>query len=354
MLTLRDLYNKVRNSGLVLIFSLLITSKALSQDLNWRVGLSAFFDNSEFSGSAFQIPQTLSGVILSPELGLGWDSVHRISAGISLIHEFGSLKSIDKFYPTAYYSYNRETYRFIMGAFPRSYVLENYPRIFFQDSISYYRPNINGIFLGMARNQNYFNLWLDWTSRQTETTREAFFVGFSGRYKKGVVFAQHFGYMYHFFSVKNPVIQEALHDNILFLTSLGIDLAKKTGFTKLETNAGWVVGLERARSDQTGWIKSSGLLVETKIEIIGLGLFNTFYKGQGTLYYYNDHKNDLYWGDPIYRAKTYNRSDIYIKFLQTGKVNLKLIYSLHFVENRIYHEQALKLAIDLNNLRPGI
>lgn len=352
MLTVRNLYN-VKTSGLVLIFSLLITSEAISQDLNWKVGLSTFFDNSEFSRSAFKIPQTLSGVILSPELGLGWDSVHRISAGISLLHEFGSLKAIDKFYPTAYYSYNREPCRFIMGAFPRSYVLEDYPRIFFQDSISYYRPNINGIFLGMTRNQNYFNLWLDWTSRQTETTREAFFVGFSGRYNMGVLFAQHFGYMYHFFSVKNPVIQEALHDNILLLTSLGIDLAKKTGFARLEADAGWVVGLERARSDQTGWIKQNGLLFETKIEIRGIGLFNTFYKGQGIHYYYNDHKNDLYWGDPVYRAKTYNRSDIYVKFFQTGKVNLKLIYSLHFVENRIYHEQALKVALDLNNLRPG-
>lgn len=341
----------MKTSGFALIFSLLLIQKALSQDLNWKIGLFTFFDNSEYSRSAFQIPQTLSGVILAPELGLGWDSIHRFSTGISLLHEFGSERAIDNFYPTAYYIYNKRPWKFIMGAFPRNYALEKYPRLFFQDSISYYRPNINGIYWELAKNNNYFNVWLDWTSRQTESTREAFFVGLSGRYNKGVFFAQQFGYMFHFFTVKNPVIEESLHDNILLLTSAGIDLAKKAGFDKLEADAGWVLGLERARADQTGWIKQNGLLVEAKIEFRGVGLFNTFYKGHGMLYYYNDHNNDLYWGDPVYRAKTYNRSDIYIRFIKTGKVNLKFIYSLHFMENRTYHEQALKLTLDLNNLK---
>ena len=343
----------MKSSGFALIFSLLLISEATSQDLNWNIGLFTFFDNTEFSGSAFQTPQTMSGIILAPEVGMGWDTLHRFGTGLSLIHEFGSLKAIDKFYPTAYYCYNKEPWQFIMGAFPRVYALEKYPRMFFQDSISYYRPNINGIFLEVAKNHGYFNIWLDWASRQTESTREAFFLGISGRFNKGVLFAQHFGYMYHFYGVKNPVIEEALHDNILLLTSIGIDLSKKTGFTKLEADAGWVIGLERARSDQTGWIPQNGLLVETKIEFKGIGLFNSFYKGQGLFYYYKDHKNDLYWGDPIYQAKIYNRSDIYFRFFQTGKVNLDLIYSLHFAENRIYHEQALKVILDLNNIRAG-
>ncbi len=198
------------------------------------------------------------------------------------------------------------------------------------------------------KNQNYFNVWLDWTGRQTESVREAFFIGFSGRYNEGIFYLQHFGYMYHFALKLNPVVEEALHDNILFHTSVGIDLSGKTVFRKLEADAGWVLGLERSRSDNTGWIKLNGLLLETRIEYKWFGLFNTFYKGDGLMYFYVDHGNELYWGDPVYRAKIYNRSDFYVNFFQTGIVNIKLTYSLHFLESRIYHEQMLKVIINLN------
>lgn len=341
----------MKTSVLTLTFFLVITFEAISQDRYWKVDLFSFFDNTEFGRSAFQIPQTMSGVVFAPELGLDWDSVHRIGLGVSLLHEFGSVNAIDWYYPTAYYEFNKNPYRFIMGAFPRNFAVEKYPRIFFQDSISYYRPNINGIFWELAKNQNYFNVWLDWTSRQTETARETFYLGFSGRYNHRVLFAQLFGFMYHFYSKKNQVIEEALHDNILLLTSVGIDLANNTRFKKLEADAGWVVGLERARADQTGWISQNGLLVEAKVEFKCLGLFNSFYKGEGQMHYYNDHANDLYWGDPIYRAKTYNRSDIYLNFFESKKVNIRLVYSLHFVESRIFHEQILKVAVDLNNFQ---
>jgi hypothetical protein len=184
----------------------------------------------------------------------------------------------------------------------------------------------------------------------TEVTREAFFIGFSGRYNAGILYAQHFGYMYHFASMKNPVIDEALHDNLLFLTSVGVNLAPFTGLSQLDFNAGWAMGLERSRADQTGVIKRGGLLMEAKVEYRGIGLFHTFYKGEGTQYFYNDHGNDLYWGDPAYRTRTYNRSDIYIRFLQGSKVNIKLVYSLHFLESNVFHEQALKVSFDLNRI----
>jgi hypothetical protein len=341
-------------SGIALIIWILITPLALTQEIGWRTGFFTFFDNSEFSKSAVKIPQTMSGVVLSPEVALRWDSVHRISGGLSLLHEFGSTKSIDYLYPTAYFTFNRRPYRFVMGAFPRSDVLDRYPRIFFQDSITYYRPNINGFFWETGKNHNYFNLWLDWTSRKTEDTREAFFVGFSGRYEMNMLFAQHFGYMYHFAGTSDPLDDEALHDNILLLSSIGVNLAQMAGLSVFEISAGWATGLERARADKTGWINQGGLLMEAKIEFKGIGLFNTFYKGEGTQYFYNDHGNDLYWGDPVYRSGTYNRSDIFIRFFRSpaSRIDMKLGYSLHFLESRIYHQQVLKVNVDLERYYP--
>lgn len=191
------------------------------------------------------------------------------------------------------------------------------------------------------------NLWLDWTGRQSLDVREAFILGLSGRFNHGLFYAKHSGYINHFARKLNPLVDEAFHDNLLFQTSAGIDLSDKTIFTRFDASAGWL-GVERARADNTGWISLNGLLVETRVEYKIIGLFNSFYKGSGLMYFYEDHGNDLYWGDPAYRAKIYNRADLYLRFFDSSNLNIELTYSLHFLEGNVYHEQMLKVKVYLD------
>jgi len=340
----------MRVSFFFLLLSSVISLESFSQDLFWKAQLFPFFDNVEFSNSEYKIPQTMSGIQVIPEIGLKWDSVHLIGTGVNLLHEFGSSEPVDKLYLTAYYEFNRKPFRFLMGSFPRENVLDKYPRIFFQDSISYYRPNINGIFWEIRSQDDYFNVWLDWTTQVSQTVRESFFMGFSGRFNAGVLYFRHFGYMFHFAGTLDPLYNEALHDNGLFLTSAGIDLSGKTILDVLDINAGWATGVERARADKNGWFVNNGLLIETRVGYKSIGILNSLYLGEGQMTFYADHLNDLYWGDPIYRAGNYNRSDFYINFIRSKNVNLNLTYSLHFAEGRMYHEQFLKVSVNLNNL----
>jgi hypothetical protein len=340
----------MKKALLIYLLFHLISSAGFSQQIIWNAGIFSFFDNVEFGGSAVKVPQSMSGVMIAPEVGLRWDSIHRISVGVNLMHEFGSSTAIEKFYPTAYYDLCSGPFRFMMGAFPRDYVTNKYPRLFFQDSVYYYRPNREGMVLEFRKDRGYLNLWIDWTGRQSVNVNETFFTGISGRYNQGIFYARLFGYMYHFAGKRDPVIEEALHDNLLFHSSIGIDLSGKTVLDRLDINGGWVAGLERARADNTGWITMHGMLLETRIEFRGFGLFNTFYTGRGLMYYYGDHDTDLYWGDPAYRAKNYNRTDIYVSFFREQKITLELMWSLHFLESTMYHEQMLKVRININNL----
>jgi len=335
----------------ILISFLLIGSEAFSQEKDWKINIFNFFDNTEFGRSAVKIPQTMAGVQVAPELGVVWDTLNKVNVGVNLLHEYGSPDVIDKLYPTAYYESDRGPLRFLMGAFPRIGTIDNYPRLFFQDSVLYYRPNVNGIFWEYRKGENNCNIWLDWTGRQSKTVNETFFIGFSGKYKTGIFYLQHFGAMFHYAGKMDPVVEEPLHDNLLFLTSGGIDLSGKTCFSKLETNFGWAVRFERSRAENSGWITSSGFLMETRVEYKWVGLFNTFYKGDDMMHFYNELGNKLYWGDPTYRSKTSDRSDFYIRFLQSRTVDLQLTYSLTFMEERMYHEQMLKLIVNLNSLK---
>jgi len=358
----------MRKKSIILFVFLFIFGSTFSQDFLWKARMHGFFDNCEFGSSQLRNSQTMAGIRIAPEVGLGWET-HRVFVGVDLMREFGSDQLIDYSDLIAYYEYNSprrlaaggETitisidgpFRFYMGNFPRKMALEKYPRMFFQDSIWNYRPLMTGIFWEKRSRDKYFlNAWLDWTGRQTMEKNEAFFVGLSGRYNLNLFYGQLFSYYYHFAANSNPEIAEGLHDNGLVWASLGLDLRKKTGlrFEKLEANIGWTIGVERDR-DIGDFHTPQGFLSEIKVEYKGLGLFSTYYKGGGQKVFYDDHGSNVYWGDPFYRSTEYNRSDLYVNFIKTDVVNLKFTYSLHFVEKNIYHEQLFTATFDLDNFR---
>ena len=341
----------MKKSIFILTILILFPLKAQTQDFLWKAKVYSFFDNIEFGKSEYKIPQTMSGIQAAPEIGVRFDSVHIISGGVNILREFGSKTAVDKFYPTIYYEFNKSPYRFIMGAFPRNTALDKYPQVFFQDSISYFRPNINGFFWEFSGKKGYFNLWLDWTSQISVTERETFFAGLSGRYNAGIFYLQHFNYMFHYAKDLDPVVENFINDNALMLTSVGVNLSELTFFDQLDINAGWLAGIERSRAEDAGWISNNGFLMEMHLAYKRIGIFNTLYLGEGQMKFYADHSNKLYWGDPIYRAGNYNRSDFYVNFIKTNKVKLNLTYSLHFAEGNMYHEQLLKLQVALDNFK---
>jgi len=341
----------MRKSLFLLIILLGFCVKVQSQDFIWKANIYSFFNNNEFSRSKYKIPQTISGIQAAPEIGIRFDSVHIISGGVNILKEFGSTAIADKIYPTVYYEFNNASYRFMMGAFPRNVALDKYPRVFFQDSIAYFRPNMTGMFFELSREKGYINLWLDWTSQISVTERETFFAGLSGRYNAGIFYMQHFSYMFHYAKDFDPIVEKYIYDNALTLTSVGVNLSQLTFLDQFDINAGWLSGIERSRGDEIGWITNNGFLMETRLAYRRFGIFNTLYLGDKQMPFYAEQLNKLYWGDPIYRAGNYNRSDFYIDFIKNSRVKLQLAYSLHFAEQNVFHEQFLKLQIALDGFR---
>ena len=342
----------MRKIRFTLLFLAGIYITAFSQEFLYKAGLHTFFDNNEFDGCPVGDSQTMAGVRAAPQIGLGWDEKHRVFIGVDAMHEFGSDKEAVYWDPIAYYEFDGEPFRFYMGAFPRKLALNKYPLFFFQDSIRNYRPTMTGIFWEYSSKRgNYMNAWLDWTSRQTYTVRETFFVGLSGRYNWKVLYGQNFSYMHHFAGVMDPEKHTPVYDEVRMLTSVGIDLSSKTPFDELDINAGWAVGIDRNRGDDDGWHASPGFLSQARIEYRGLGIFNTYYRGNAQGKFYDSFGTQLYWGDRLYRATSYNRLDSYIYFVKTDVVKLKLIYSLHFVKEGMFHEQQFYATFDLDNLK---
>ncbi|MDR2497392.1 MAG: hypothetical protein LBD21_09735 [Tannerellaceae bacterium] len=346
----RTLFRLPVISPLSTILLLLLSAPAFSQEVVWEVGLRSFFDNLEFAGSQIQLSQTMAGVRLAPATGLELEGKHRIMVGADALHEWGSSKAIDGVEPIAYYEFDARPFRFLAGAFPRK-VLEHYPRMFFADSILNYRPTLNGIFWEYALPEKGFaNVWLDWTSRQSRSSHEAFFMGWSGRYNRGILSLQHFGYMFHLAPTSDPDAHVPVHDNGLMLTSVGVDLSGRTGLDRLETDLGWTLSLERNRGADS-WYAPQGLLWETRIAYRRFELFNSFYKGGRMQKYYPERGNMLYHGDRLYSAGLYNRLDLGIHFIRSKAADVRLTYALHFAEGKVFHRQMLHATFNIGGVK---
>jgi hypothetical protein len=106
--------------------------------------------------------------------------------GANAIHEFGAQPYFLKVNPVAYYSFTGKSWLFNAGAFPREGLLDDYPRAILNDTLRYYRPNVEGL-LARVHNEHFTETgWIDWVSRQTQYRQGTVFVWFSGKYKPSV------------------------------------------------------------------------------------------------------------------------------------------------------------------------
>lgn len=327
----------------ILLLSLVIVIKFLpvsGQELEWLIGINGFLDNREFNNSV-QLPQTMFGSGLRLEAGGNYDQVHRLRAGIHYIYEFGGEPDAIKPLPAIYYQLDHRPFEFFMGAFPRKELLD-YPLALLTDTLNYYRPNIEGAYLRYSGEWGYQNIFLDWTSRQTDTDFERFIFGFSGRYHYQFLYFSHHFLMGHFARPRISPPDFHLRDNGGFDLNLGADLSAYTFFDTLSFSAGALVSLDRIRHVYEGYETPAGLLAQLLVGYRGIGLQGTYYRGQG---------HEFLYGDSFYQAAEYGRMDLSWQPFHEKHVRGKLVFSIHFIEQSIDYSQQILVSIDIGRAR---
>jgi hypothetical protein len=334
-----------------LCFFIFIQFGIFAQEFQWKANLNYFFDNNEFAKSTITKDQTMNGVRFSPEFGLSWDTSHSFYAGADLLKISGSQKTIDKVDLIAYYQYHTQKTNFQAGAFPRNKLLSNYSDLFFQDSIQYFHPVMEGIFWQLNSKNAFFNIWLDWNGHQTALNRETFYVGSSAHKSFGNLFVDFQSYMYHFANTRpsNPTYHVC--DNALAHISLGVDYSNKQGLDTLLFAIGVLGGYERERGLYDNINTPIGALLRFNIEYRGFGANNSFYIGKPRLVLYDKYGGNLYWSNPFLQSNSYFESKVYINVIKTCDVIAKIGSNFHFSEGKIMFEQlfTLGLSIDRNS-----
>jgi hypothetical protein len=308
---------------LLLVLSILTSAAAFAQDsLDVHFNGLGWLDNREYK--AF-IPRsrTYSGTRTELDFGLHIDTNNSFMVGTNAIHEFGAQPYFLNAVPIAYYHFESKSWLFNAGEFPREGLIDDFPRAILNDTLMYYRPNIEGL-LTRYTSDNFWQIgFIDWLSRQTDTQREEFMFGAEGKFTPnpdGIFYVRDYFMMEHDAGAAILQPTDHIYDNGAFELRLGLDFTKRSGLDSLAFEAGNLTSFLRERGS-TGWETRNGFMFTAYAAYHRFAFRDELYKGQGSIIYY---------GDSFYEKTFYNRLDVIFTPFKTRRVTGQFIASFHF------------------------
>jgi hypothetical protein len=313
--------------------------QANNASVDFHFSALGWLDNREYK--AF-IPRsrTYSGTRTEVDFGLNLDSLNHFIVGTNAIHEFGAQPYFLNAVPIAYYNYHSSSWLFNAGEFPRAGLIDDYPRAMLNDTLMYYRPNVEGL-LARYTNEHFWQTgWIDWVSRQTDTQREEFLFGAEGKFTpgNGVFYIRDYFMMEHDAGAAILLPTDHIFDNGAVEIRLGLNLAHKTFLDSLSFEAGNLTSFLRERGVD-GWQTRNGFMFNAYASYHRFAINEELYKGQGSIIYY---------GDSYYEKTFYDRVDLIFTPFLTGRVKGQFVASFHFTPGHANdNQEVFRVTYDL-------
>lgn len=290
-------------------------------------------DNREYF-SDYGHHQTILGARLNTLAGFHYDTVHSVQLGLNYLYEYGYRP--DAYPPTLnlFYRYRQKPFELYFGSFPRKGLL-NYPLVLLTDTLSYYRPNLEGGLARISWKHGFQTLWIDWTSRKTRNSRETFLTGFSGSMMMNGFYLDNYFYMLHQagYAIDRP--GDNIRDNGGGAAFLGYDMSKHLSRAAIRMDAGYVVTYDRIRPGDFSYYH--GFMTRLKSRYQRIGLDAVYYQGGKPL---------LLYGDPLYSSGHYIRIDPYIIPFARDYIESKIALGIHVIDGEINLSQQILFTVD--------
>lgn len=280
----------------------------------------AFLDDHEYD-ALIPLRKTISGTRTEFDMGLHPDTLNSFVVGINALREFGGTPIFLTANPVVYYSYHSSHWLFDGGEFSRDGLLTQYPRALLNDTMIYYRPNVEGLLLRHQGERGYETGWIDWQSRQTATNRNVFLTGELGVFRPdpdGIFYTSHFFIVMHDAGTKPLLPNEPIQDNEGLQVRLGLDFSKRQHFMdSLSFEVGGMESAQRIRSE-FNFKYAKGVVASFYMSHGPFSLYDEFYRGQ---------PNYLMYGDPFYIKPIYNRLDVKITAFRRRRLTGSFMFS---------------------------
>lgn len=337
----------------ILTLFILISSTISAQKFIYYVDFLTFFDNRESHIPSYP-SKTLFGTRLSPEIGVEFnDSIygnHQLIAGVSYIQPFGSTWRDIRLNPTIYYRYRQNGFNISLGFIPWRNIRTSLPDYLFNDSLSYFSPNIQGVHFGYSSRHGFAEFIADWRGMQSIETREAFRLILTGEYHYQWFFTGGNAQLNHLANRLNPPVRDGVYDDITAQPFIGFNFSQLTPLDTLALRTSYIFSYQRDRKHNQLFI-NHGLLAEFSIKWRFLEAKNTLYIGDPLMPLYPQYGSLLNQGESIYQHRIYNKTEFSVYILQFPFVDVRFSWNLHYAQNQpLAHQQLLTAHFNLNNL----
>ena len=320
---------------LLLLFSMAVSA----QTFDYALRYDGIGDNREFF-SPYNQAETFLGSRLGFDVGTTIDSLHQFRVGLSYFYEYGSELLELKPQLIMYYSNQKGSWGFKMGAFPRK---ENtyYPYAFVSEKYEYFNPTVDGMLVTYQKKNTNLNLLVDWVSRQDSTRREQFMAGIFGKQNPNSFIFEEYWYMFHSAGkiVRTP--EEHIEDYMGGCFLFGYDFSSLVPLDILTIKTGALESSYRNR----------GVSMDYDVKISSYSEIVADYKGFGVeafLKFGSEHKFML--GDQFFsNAKNYVRTRFYFTPINFKRVQGRFMWSLHIANGDMDNQQQFRLVYKLSN-----
>lgn len=318
---------------ILLVFIAEFSTLTFSQRIEYGLQFEGIGDNREFFSGASE-PETILGSRLCFDLGTSLDSIHQIRAGISYFYEAGTTLLGQKLHPILYYSVEKGSLAFKMGAFMRNQTID-FPIAMISDLYGYYNPTVDGLYLRYHKKKLQTSLFVDWVSRIDSVNREQFMAGWSGNAHPGNFIFNGYWYLFHNRPNLSRPIGECIKDYTGACFMAGYNFASIIPLDILTVKTGALISFYRDRANGLVFEKAYSSYTELEAAYKGYGVKTLFNLGD---------KHHFSHGDQFFsNTKKYIRADLYFTPINFDRIKGRFTLSLHFVNSVIDNQQQFSL-----------
>jgi len=321
------------------VCSLFIFTEGTGQELKWKVGQYSFLDNMEYYNS-YSKSQTIFGTQTFAQSSIAIDKYNEFTLGFDFLYEFGDEIRSENLYPRIYYHHSKEDINLYMGAFPR-YNLKTVPPILLNDTIQYFRPNMEGVFLEINRKGISQNIWIDWLSKQSENSYEIFLLGSTGKYNLNKFFVRYDFTLHHLATTATFMVNDHIRDNSGLNVLFGTNFVKSAILDTFYIATGLTISADRTRNVYDVDHRY-GSITELLLFHKQFGIRSTNYIGEGQI---------IVAGDKLYSSEFYNRTDLIWRIFKNSPIKGLFEFSFHFLPGILDFSQKFTIYLDIEGTK---
>ena len=352
---------------LSLLFAVLMAGGGLrAQELLVGVDFDNRFDNREYAGNEFNVPQTLFSARLTPFVGIEWMEKNRLVVGVEMLRNFGQYNAprdpfMSDVKPLMYYRFKTPNVQADAGIFDRGELMGDYSAAFFSDSTRFYHNCLSGFlgrYVSTERPGTYIELALDWEGMFSVESREMFRLLSAGRYTTRPGF--YVGYALSLFHFAGSELNRNVTDNLLLNPHLGW---KFNAFFDFDIRGGLLAAPQRGRSVDNHWRMPCGGQLDIAISRWGVKLENNLYLGQNLQplrgYVSNPETGATYAAEGLYAGESFYATTKHVYNRTWLGYDRRFFHdTLHVEAGMVFHydgtgmgtQQVVQLSVNLQRL----